>query len=48
MFFVNPVVAETGKPWITTVIFVDQYGNRHKIKNCTFRGIAPPSAKLSF
>ena len=42
MFFVQAVVAEAGKPWKTTLIFVDQYNNRHKIKNCVFRGLPPP------
>jgi hypothetical protein len=39
VFFVQPVVAKKGKPWQTSVIFIDQYGNRHRIKNCTFRPI---------
>jgi len=42
MFFVQPVVAESGKPWKTTLIFIDQYGNRHRVKNCVFRGLKPP------
>jgi hypothetical protein len=42
MFFVQPVVAEGGKRWETTLIFIDQYNNRHKVKNCVFRGLKPP------
>jgi hypothetical protein len=41
MFFVQPVVGEKGKPWQTPLIFIDQYGNQHKIKNCVFRPIPP-------
>jgi hypothetical protein len=36
-FFVQPVVAEEGKPWQTPIIFIDKYGNRHNIKDCVFR-----------
>ena len=42
MFFVQPVVAEAGRPWKTTLVFIDQYNNRHKVKNCVFRGLEPP------
>jgi hypothetical protein len=42
IFFVQPVVAEAGNPWKTSLIFIDQYNNRHKIKECVFRGLAPP------
>jgi hypothetical protein len=38
-FFVQPVVGVDGKPWRATVIFVDQYGNAHKIRNCVFRSL---------
>ena len=53
VFFVKPVVAEDGKPWHTTVVFADQYGNRHKVKNCIFRSIvsgspAPPKEPEEF
>lgn len=37
VFFVQPAVAVDGKPWTATLIFIDQYGNRHKVKNCVFR-----------
>lgn len=29
VFFVQPVVGVDGKPWRATLIFIDQYGNRH-------------------
>jgi hypothetical protein len=35
-FFITPVVTEKGKPWRTQIIFIDQYGNRHKI-HCSFK-----------
>lgn len=38
-FFLQPVVGEKGKSWKSPVILVDQYGNRHKIKNCVFRSL---------
>jgi hypothetical protein len=46
-FFVQPVVAKTGQPWRSTVIFIDQYGNRHKVRRCVFRSIVivPPQVK---
>jgi hypothetical protein len=37
MFFVQPVVSEPGKPWRTSLVFIDQYNNRHEVKNCIFR-----------
>jgi hypothetical protein len=45
-FFVQPVVGEKGKPWRSAVIFIDQYGNRHKVKNAVFRPMetSQPSA----
>jgi hypothetical protein len=42
VFFVQPVVARAGEKWTSTLIFIDQYNNRHKVKNCVFRGLAPP------
>jgi hypothetical protein len=42
MFFVQSVVAEAGKSCKTTLVFIDQYNNPHKVKNCVFRGLAPP------
>jgi hypothetical protein len=47
-FFVQPVVAKKGKPWESKVIFIDQYGNRHKVGKCVFRPIVidrPPQPK---
>jgi hypothetical protein len=37
--FVQPIVGEKGKPWRSSVIFVDQYGNRHKVKHAVFQPI---------
>jgi hypothetical protein len=45
MFFLQPVTAEIGKPWRTPLVFIDQYGNRHKVKNCIFRGLQAPPAQ---
>jgi hypothetical protein len=47
-FFVKPVVAEKGKPWRSPIIFIDQYGNRHRIKQCVFNPLQtadPPQPK---
>jgi hypothetical protein len=47
-FFVQPVVGKKGEPWQSPVIFIDQYGNRHKVKNCVFKSMAanqPPGAR---
>ena len=47
-FFVQPVVAVAGKPWRSSVVLVDQYGNRHTIKNCVFKSTQsnkPPQPK---
>ena len=38
-FFVKSVVAEKGKPWQSPIIFIDQYGNQHRIKNCFFNAL---------
>jgi hypothetical protein len=35
-FFITPVVTEKDKPWRTPIIFIDQYGNRHKV-SCLFK-----------
>lgn len=43
-FFVQPVVGVTAKPWQTTIVLIDQYGNRHPIKNCVFRPITDDDA----
>lgn len=45
VFFVQPAVAAKGIPWQTAIFFIDQYGNRHKVRNCTFKpivGDSPP------
>jgi hypothetical protein len=38
-FFVKPVVAEKGTAWQSPILFIDQYGNPHKIKNCLFNAL---------
>jgi hypothetical protein len=46
MFFVRGVLAEQKEPWKTSLIFIDQYGNRQRLENCVFRPIwvANPAA----
>jgi hypothetical protein len=47
-FFVQPVMGEKGKPWRSAVIFIDQYGNRHRVKSAEFRPMEtnqPPPPK---
>lgn len=47
-FFVQPVVGVKAKPWRTTIVLIDQHGNRHAIKNCVFKPITtdvPPKPK---
>jgi hypothetical protein len=38
-FFVQPVVAEKGKSWEISLVFVDQFANRHTLKKAVFRSI---------
>lgn len=48
MFFVDAPTPAKGSPWSNSVVFVDQYNNRHKLKNCVFRSIMsddPPPPK---
>jgi|GEM_PF-2301163 hypothetical protein len=33
------MVTKRGKPWSGTLIFLDQYGNRHRVKNCVFKSM---------
>jgi hypothetical protein len=33
IFFVQSTVGEKGQPWHGTLLFVDLYGNRHKVAN---------------
>ncbi len=47
MFFVQPVVGDAGKQWKTSIIFIDQYGNRHKVKNCVFSALPNTSGTQS-
>lgn len=37
IFSVQPVVGKERQAWHAPVIFIDQYDNRHKIKQCVFR-----------
>jgi hypothetical protein len=30
---------DAAKPWSVTLVFVDQYGNRHELENCVFREV---------
>jgi hypothetical protein len=48
LFFVDTAKPARGKPWKSTVIFIDQYGNRHKVTNCVFKSMftnTPPPPK---
>lgn len=47
VFFVQPVVAVDSKPWTATLIFIDQYGNKHKLKNCVFRAVLSPQGNAT-
>jgi hypothetical protein len=52
-FFVDTASPKPGMPWRSSVVFIDQYGNRHKVKRCEFRatnsGIpAPPPEPEEF
>ena len=38
-FSVQPVAGKNKKPWQTALVFIDQYGNRHKIRNCVFNSV---------
>jgi hypothetical protein len=47
-FFVDAPTPTKGLPWRSSVVFIDQYNNRHKIKNCVFSSIMsgdPPLPK---
>jgi hypothetical protein len=47
-FFIAPPPVEKGNLWRSSLIFIDQYNNRHKIKNCVFKSLmsgAPPAPK---
>ena len=39
VFSVKQAVGEPGKSWKTSLVFIDQYNNRHKLKNCVFRAL---------
>jgi hypothetical protein len=40
-FFVDTASPNAGTPWKSSVVFTDQYGNRHTVKNCEFRAVVP-------
>jgi hypothetical protein len=44
LFWVAPPRRREGEDFVSDVLFLDQYGNRHKIKKVRFRG--PPVPKL--
>ena len=39
VFSVKQAVGEPGKSWKTSLVFIDQHNNRHKLKNCIFRAL---------
>jgi hypothetical protein len=39
--FVRGARTTKGKPWRATLIFIDQYGNRHKVKGAVFKDYSP-------
>jgi hypothetical protein len=39
LFSVKQAVGEPGKSWKTSLVFIDQYNRRHKLKNCIFRAL---------
>lgn len=43
-FFVDTAPPKAGTPWKSSVVFIDQYGNRHKSKHCEFRSVNPDTA----
>jgi hypothetical protein len=40
-FFVDTPPPKAGTPWRSSVVFVDQYGNRHTVKRCVFGAMVP-------
>jgi hypothetical protein len=36
-FFVDVKPPQKGQPWTSAVVFIDQYGNRYRLKKCVFR-----------
>ena len=48
-FFVNIAPPKPGISWRSSVVFTDQYGNGHKVKNCEFKAMIsdtpPPPAE---
>jgi hypothetical protein len=39
VFSVKQAVGAPGKSWKTSLVFIDQHNNRHKLKNCIFRAL---------
>ena len=46
--FVEPPIADNDKPWRCSLIFIDQYGNKHKVKNCVFSPLPKPAKPAEF
>jgi len=42
-FWVQPPVRNVGQDFKTTMVIVDQFGNRHSVRNVLFRGQRPPA-----
>jgi hypothetical protein len=40
-FFVDTRPPKPGTIWKSSVVFIDQYGNRHTVKRCVFRSMVP-------
>lgn len=40
-FFVEIEPPKQGHAWQSAVVFIDQYGNRHKLRKCVFRSLFP-------
>jgi hypothetical protein len=45
LFWVIPLRRREGEDFVSNVLFLDQYGNRHKIKKVRFRGPPVPKPK---
>jgi len=39
VFSVKQAIGDPGRSWKTSLVFIDQYNNRHKLKNCIFRAL---------
>lgn len=47
LFFLKPVVGVNTKPWRATIVLIDQYGNRHAIKDCVFKAMVNQPQELA-